>query len=57
LYQGLEPTGGKVFVSDGPFAVTKEIVGGFAIVEVSSKEEAIAIAKEFWQLHVDVLGP
>lgn len=50
-------SGGKVSVTDGPFAETKEIVGGYAIVDVSSKEEAIAIAKEFWQLHVDVLGP
>jgi hypothetical protein len=48
---------GKVVVTDGPFAETKEIVGGYAIVDVSSKEEAITIAKEFWQLHVDVLGP
>ena len=44
-------------MTDGPFAETKEIVGGYAIVDVSSKEEAIAIAKGFWQLHVDVLGP
>src|SRR5262245_47601502 len=49
-------SGGIVVVTDGPFAETKEIVGGFAIVDVGSKEEAIAIAKEFWQLHVDVLG-
>jgi hypothetical protein len=50
-------SGGKVFVSDGPFAETKEIVGGYAIVDVSSMEEAISIAKGFFQLHVDVLGP
>jgi hypothetical protein len=50
-------SGGKVSVTDGPFAETKEIVGGYAIVDVSSKEDAITIAKEFWQLHVDVLGP
>ena len=50
-------SGGKVVVTDGPFAETKEIVGGFAIVEASSKEEAIAIAKGFWDLHVEVLGP
>src|SRR5215468_4184525 len=50
-------SGGKVLVTDGPFAETKEIVGGYAIVDVSSKEEAIAIARDFWQLHVDVLGP
>jgi hypothetical protein len=48
---------GKVIVTDGPFAETKEVVGGHAIVEVSSKEEAITIAKRFWQLHTDILGP
>src|SRR5262249_24427935 len=50
-------SGGKVMVTDGPFSETKEIVGGFAIVDVGSKEEAIAVAKGFWQLHLDVLGP
>src|SRR5262249_38572929 len=50
-------SGGKVVVTDGPFTETKEMVGGFAIIDVASKEEAIAIAREFWQLHVDVLGP
>src|SRR5262245_11903534 len=43
-------SGGKVVVTDGPFAETKEIVGGYAIVDVNSKEEAIALAKEFWKL-------
>src|SRR5262249_23301638 len=55
---GLAPTGlgakvrvsgGTVEVTDGPFAETKEIVGGFAIVDVRSKEDAIAIARRFWQ--------
>src|SRR5262245_57996617 len=50
-------SGGKVIVTDGPFTETKELVGGYAIVEANSKEDAIAIAKRFWQLHVDVLGP
>jgi hypothetical protein len=50
-------SGGKVLVTDGPFTETKEIVGGYAIVDVRAKEEAVAIAKAFWQLHVDVLGP
>ena len=50
-------SGGKVVVTDGPFAETNEIVGGYAIVDVSSLEEAISISKEFFQLHVDVLGP
>ena len=49
-------SGGKLTVTDGPFAETKELVGGFAILEAASKEEAIQLAKKFMQLHVDVLG-
>lgn len=37
--------GGKPKVTDGPFAETKEVVGGFWIIEVNSKEEAVAWAK------------
>jgi len=37
--------GGKALVSDGPFAESKEVVGGFWIVDVSSREEAIEIAR------------
>jgi len=49
-------SGGKMSVTDGPFAETKELIGGFAILEAASKEEAIQLGKEFMQLHVDVLG-
>ena len=49
-------SGGKLTVTDGPFAETKELIGGFAILEASSKEEAIRLGKEFMQVHVDVLG-
>jgi len=51
---GLQPTskgarvkfsGGKTSVIDGPFAETKEVVGGYWIVDVKSKEEAIEWAK------------
>jgi hypothetical protein len=38
---------GKVTVTDGPFTETKEVVGGFAILRASSKEEAIQLAKDF----------
>ncbi|KAA6463141.1 hypothetical protein DYQ86_07390 [Acidobacteria bacterium AB60] len=41
--------GGRFTVSDGPFTESKEVVGGFAILEASSKEEAIAYAREFLQ--------
>ena len=50
-------SGGKVDVTDGPFAESKEVIGGYAIIDVGSKEEAIAFAKRFWQLHADVMGP
>lgn len=36
--------GGKAVVTDGPFAETKEAVGGFDIVEAESLEEAVEIA-------------
>jgi len=42
---------GELRVIDGPFTETKEIVGGYAIVEVPSDEEALAIAKKFMELH------
>jgi hypothetical protein len=38
---------GTFAVTDGPFAETKEIVGGFAIIEVPSKAEAIEWTKRF----------
>src|SRR5262245_22733671 len=37
--------GGKPFVSDGPFAESKEVLGGFWIVEAASREAAIEIAR------------
>lgn len=36
---------GKTVVSDGPFAETKELVGGYWIIDVKSKEEAVAWAR------------
>jgi hypothetical protein len=38
-------SGGKVTVIDGPFAETKELVGGYWIINVKSKEEAVEWAK------------
>ncbi len=43
--------GGALAVTDGPFAETKEIVGGYAIVEATSKDEAVDIARRFMELH------
>jgi hypothetical protein len=39
--------GDRITVTDGPFTETKELVGGFAILEARSKEHAIELAKEF----------
>ena len=39
--------GGKVTVTDGPFTESKELVAGFAIIEASSKDEAIQLTKNF----------
>ncbi len=49
--------GGKITFTDGPFTEAKEIVGGYAIVNVKSREEAIELSRRFWQAHADVLGP
>jgi hypothetical protein len=57
---GLAPTalgasirlsGGQLTVTDGPFAETKEVVGGYALFELKSKEEAIEAALRFMELH------
>lgn len=44
-------TRGKITVTDGPFAETKEVVGGYALVEASSYDEALALATRFMDLH------
>ena len=41
----LRVNGGKAVVTDGPFAESKETVGGYGILNVSNLDEAIAIAK------------
>ena len=44
-------SGGSVSVLDGPFAESKEVVGGFAIMDFKSVEEALQAAKDFMELH------
>ena len=57
---GLAPTaqskrvrlrGGKISVVDGPFTETKEVVGGFAILEAGSMQDAIELTKHFLKIH------
>ncbi len=42
---------GQITPIDGPFTEAKEVVGGFAILEVQSKKEALESAKRFMELH------
>jgi hypothetical protein len=42
---------GQVTAIDGPFTEAKEVVGGFAILEFKSKEEALEGARAFMELH------
>ncbi|HEY2474351.1 MAG TPA: YciI family protein [Candidatus Cybelea sp.] len=43
---------GKITVTDGPFAEAKEVVGGFALLDVKDRADAIAWTNRF----LDVLG-
>ena len=42
----LQVRSGKAHVIDGPFAEAKEMVGGFFLIDVATREEAVAIARE-----------
>lgn len=48
--------GGSVRVTDGPFSESKEVIGGYAVMEAGSKAEAIELGKRFLQVHADVMG-
>ena len=57
---GLRPTAegvrvrlrnGKLSTSEGPFTETKEVIGGFAILEAKSMKDAIALTNRFLQVH------
>src|SRR5260370_15291929 len=50
-------SGGQIKVTDGPFTEAKEVVGGYAGVELKSKEEAIEGAGRFIALHNKYLPP
>jgi len=47
----LSMSGGKISITDGPFTEAKEVIGGFAIYQVASKDEAIGWTKRFLDLH------
>ena len=58
---GLAPTangkrvrlrGGRISIVDGPFTETKEVVGGYAMLNAQSLDEAIALTRRFVELHI-----
>lgn len=59
---GLRPTSegvrvrlrdGELSTTDGPFTETKEVIGGYAILEAKSKDEAVEHTRRFLQVHGD----
>ena len=59
---GLKPTAagarllladGKIRMLDGPFSEAKEVIGGYAVYQLTSKAEAIDWARRFLQLHIE----
>ena len=43
--------GGKIIVTDGPFAETKEVIGGFAILNYATHDEAVAGVRRVMEIH------
>ena len=41
----------KLTVTDGPFTEAREVIGGYAMVEVPSRDEALKVARDFMELH------
>ncbi|HTE55827.1 MAG TPA: YciI family protein [Kofleriaceae bacterium] len=52
----VKQTGGKFTVTDGPYPETKELIVGYAIVQVSSRQEALDIARRFMAVAGDGVG-
>jgi hypothetical protein len=59
---GLRPTAegvrvrlrnGKLSTTDGPFTETKEVIGGYAVLEASSMRQALELTKRFLGIHGD----
>ena len=44
---------GKLSVTAGPFTETKEVIGGYAILEAKSREGALELTKRFLEIHGD----
>ena len=49
-------SGGNITLTDGPFTESKEVIVSFALLEVRSRDEALELARRFWQLVGDGEG-
>lgn len=59
---GLRPTregvrvrlrAGRITTTDGPFSETNEVIGGYAVLEAPSLQQAVELTKRFLQIHGD----
>ncbi|HYC37260.1 MAG TPA: YciI family protein [Usitatibacter sp.] len=44
---------GKLSITEGPFTETKEVIGGYAVLEARSMDEAVELTKRFLAVHGD----
>lgn len=44
---------GKIKITDGPFSESKELVGGYAVYQVGSKDEVLEWTRRFMEIHVE----
>src|SRR5689334_17402174 len=42
--------GGKVTVTDGPFAETKEVLGGYALLKAANRDEVVELTRGFLEV-------
>ena len=52
----LRLTNGRVSISDGPFAESKEVIGGFFLLEAKDRAAAVEMTRSFVELHGKILG-
>lgn len=44
---------GQISMTDGPFTESKEVIGGYALIDADSREEAVALTRRFLDVHGD----
>jgi hypothetical protein len=44
---------GSITAVDGPFTETKELIGGYAVLDVHTREEAVELGRRLLQIHLD----